>query len=151
MSESQRIVTRENLFDFFHEQVDSAVSNHGNPLSQEGVYYLSNLLGERGRRGTEGDDALLVDLHLQARQGGRAQAIQAYRELGDKALYITGFFPKSLSRKTVGVSYYQDMGSSAYHCLAQILGDGEQNRRRQAGRHGLADIDRPVDHHAGDR
>ncbi len=121
-SSTQQIWTRESLFDFFHEQVGVAVTNQGHPVSTEGVYYLSNLLVERRRAADAPTGETLVDLHLRARQGGRAEAIQAYRELGDQALYTTGFFRRSLSRKSVGVSYYQGMGAAAYAQLAGLLG-----------------------------
>ena len=41
---SRNLCTAENLFDFFHAQVDAAVSRTGNGVSEDGVYYLSILL-----------------------------------------------------------------------------------------------------------
>ena len=41
--------------------------------------------------------------------------------LGDTSLYISGFFAQSLQRKVVDVSYYVDMGMSAYGTLAEVV------------------------------
>jgi hypothetical protein len=115
------LTTNENLFDFFHERVDSAALQHGSPVSEEGVFYLSNLLVERGRVNEVKGPGTLVELHALARESDRVRAIQAYRELGDRALYISGFFPGSVERRTISLQYYMEMGASAYDRLASIL------------------------------
>ena len=40
------------------------------------------------------------------------------RKLGDRTLYISGFFGDSLSRKVVDIDYYAQIGGSAYATLA---------------------------------
>lgn len=117
---SQRNIARaENLFDFFHASVDAAANRAGSPVSEEGLYYLSHLLVERGRAPEKGAPDTLVELYAAAQQGGAAR-VSALRELADRALYVTGFFRGSLRRRTVSVTYYMDMGASAYHRLSQI-------------------------------
>jgi hypothetical protein len=115
-----RLSTDDNLFDFFHEQVDHAVSDHRVPVSRDGVYYITNLLVERSRA-QDSAPKRLVDLHIEARNADHASAVKAYRELGDEALYVSGFFRASLERKMVGVRYYQDMGAAAYDTLAKLM------------------------------
>lgn len=117
--------THDNLFNFFHEEVDAAADITGKEVSEEGVYYLSNLLVEQTRSPSAQTPDTLAELHIQAAHGGRVEAIRTYRTLGDKALYTAGFFPESLSRRTVRASYYVDMGRSAYDRLAKML-DGPQ-------------------------
>ena len=117
-----------NLFDFFHQHVGTAIENYSSEFSEESVYYLSNLLVERSRRSNlECEADTLVELRLLASCGDRSQAIRAYRQLGDIALYMTGFFRRSIERRNVGLNYYLDMGSMAYHRLSQLLGapDGQ--------------------------
>jgi hypothetical protein len=118
---SRNLCTAENLFDFFHAQVDAAVSRTGNGVSEDGVYYLSNLLVERGRVSKENSADTLVDLRIQAQERDGVGAISAWRELGDKALYESGFFRSSLHHKSVGVDYYLSMGAAAYDHLSVIL------------------------------
>lgn len=116
------LATAENLFDFFHEQVDDAVESTATEVSEEGVYYLAQLLTERGNMPPSTSHSTLVELRMQAQWGDRPQAIRAWRELGDKALYTVGFFRPSIERHNLDPTYYQEMGASAYDRLAHILG-----------------------------
>lgn len=115
----ENLSTAENLFDFFHEQVDTVVANRQVPVGRESVYYITNLLVERSR--SQPEPKKLVDLHLEAREADQAGAVRAYRQLGDEALYVSGFFRESVERGIVSVSYYQDMGAAAYDTLARLM------------------------------
>ena len=115
-----------NLFDFFHRYVGTVAAECSSEFSEEIVFYLSNLLVEHSRRPTVEKEAdTLVELRLRASNGDRSQSIRAYRQLGDVALYKTGFFRRSIERRNVGLDYYLDMGSMAYHRLSQMLGAPE--------------------------
>ncbi len=122
----------DNLFDFFHERVDAAVAHQRAPVSEEGVFYLTNLLVEQGRAQAAQEPQTLVELHLRARTGDRRSAILSYREMGDRALYLTGFFRKHLDRGLVSLEYYLHMGAAAYGTLADML---HLPRTRQASGH----------------
>lgn len=113
--------TADNLFDFFREQVDTAVESTGTGVSDEGVYYLAHLLTERGHMQAANRPDTLVELHLQAATGDRAQALTRWRELGDKALYTVGFFRGSIEQKRLDPEYYVEMGAAAYHRLSRML------------------------------
>jgi primosomal replication protein N len=115
-----RLSTSDNLFDFFHERVGQAVAECRVPVSRDGVYYITNLLVERSRA-QEAGPKRLVDLHFEARAADHVRAVRAYRELGDEALYVSGFFRPSLERRMVGVRYYQDMGAAAYDTLSRLM------------------------------
>lgn len=111
-----------NLFDFFHERVDAAVAHQQAPLSREGIFYLSNLLAEQSRHQAEPDTPqTLVELLLRARTGGPAAGVSDYREVGDRALYLSGFFRGHIERGMVGLEYYLHMGASAYDTLSRLL------------------------------
>lgn len=112
----------DNLFDFFHAHVDAAVQEAGAAVSEDGVFYLSNLLVERTKAPPRAERVeTLAELHIQAATGTRVDAIRGYRELGDKALVTAGFFRSSLNRGAVGVDYYVHMGAAAYERLARLL------------------------------
>jgi primosomal replication protein N len=110
-----------NLFDFFHEQVEAAVVDRKAPVSSDGVVYLSTLLVERSHSEEPAGKTTLVELHIQAAQADRGQQVRCYKDLGDRALFVSGFFAESLRRSTVGVDYYVQMGQAAYDRLAHIL------------------------------
>ena len=44
--------------------------------------------------------------------------VELLKKLGDRSLYVSGFFGDSLSRKAVDVDYYVSMGGVAYAALA---------------------------------
>ena len=116
------IAAADNLFDFFHQEVDAAKSHRRAPVSEEGVYYLTNLLVERSRAEAEPPANTLVELQIQAAQASGPAAVTALRELGDKALYTSGFFRSSIAHhRAVSLDYYMEMGASAYQRLARAL------------------------------
>lgn len=115
------LCTADNLFDFFHAQVDVAVDATGARVSEEGVYYLSQLLAEKGRTPPQNGPQTLVELRLEASAAAGTKAIPAWRELGDRALYTAGFFEGSVKRGLVGLDYYVAMGAAAYDRLARLL------------------------------
>ena len=69
---SPSLSQEENLFDFFHQAVGQAVDSTGTTVSEDGVYYLSNLLVERGRTSEVPQPETLVELQIQAREHGGA-------------------------------------------------------------------------------
>ena len=111
----------ENLFDFFYDAVGCAVSSSGGSVSEDGVYYLTNLLVDRGRSSEASDATTLVDLQIRAQESGGATAAQSWRELGDRALYVSGFFRSSLNRQNITLEYYLSMGAAAYDQLANVM------------------------------
>jgi len=110
-----------NLFDFFHERVDAAATNQQSPLSQEGIFYLSNLLAEQSHCSDTDSPQTLVELLLRARSAGPSSAVTDYREVGDRALYLSGFFRAHIERGMVGMEYYLHMGAAAYQTLSSLL------------------------------
>lgn len=113
------VEVRTNLFDWFDERVRVAHENVGADLSRDGELYLTALLVDRVRtdRPDPGDprsSATLAELHLRAAQASPTEQAKTYRELGDRSLYLVGYFEESLSRSTVGPRYYREMGAAAY-------------------------------------
>lgn len=116
------IARADNLFDFFHTSVGVAAARQGAQVSEDSLYYLSNLLVERGRVRDVGEQPdTLVGLVEKAQQSSWTQAVSIWRELADRALYVTGFFRDSLTRRMAGLNYYMEMGSGAYQRLARLL------------------------------
>lgn len=118
---SQALSTADNLFDFFREQVDTAMDVTGTEVSEEGGYYLAQLLTERAHMPSANKPDTLVALRMKATFGERSGSITAWRELGDQALLTMGFFPTSIKRRNLDSTYYSDMGAAAYQRLASML------------------------------
>lgn len=60
----------------------------------------------------------LAELYLTAQNSENPVRVEMLRKLGDRALYISGFFGDSLSRKVVDIDYYANIGGAAYASLA---------------------------------
>lgn len=50
--------------------------------------------------------------------GGTHRQVQL-RDVGDQCLLYCGLFPRRAERRRVRISYYVEMGRSAYHCVAE--------------------------------
>lgn len=124
------VATADNLFDFFHTSLGETASRRRADVSEEGLLYLTQLLVERGRANPERREPdTLAELYAAAQRGGPAERVHRWRELADRALYVTGFFRQSLSRGLVSLDYYVEMGSAAYQRLARLVGGGRGEGR----------------------
>ena len=89
--------------------------------------YLVDLLDECVRPAGEQGDETLAEGLLRARREQGGNRLQRLRRVGDRALFVAGFFGDSLDRKIVGIAYYGDAGRLAYGELSLAL------RRRGRG------------------
>ncbi len=60
----------------------------------------------------------LAEMFLVAQNADPITKVDLLRKLGDRTLYISGFFGDSLQRKVVDIDYYADIGGAAYATLA---------------------------------
>lgn len=60
----------------------------------------------------------LAEAYLIAQNSDLPVRTEMLRKLGDRTLYISGFFGDSLSRKIVDIDYYAEIGGAAYASLA---------------------------------
>ena len=118
--------------DFFRRQIDGAVKVHSINASQMARSYLVGLLehylniqnlyeeeDEKGRK----KNTTLAETFLKALNKEKNKKIDDLKKLGDRALYISGFFGDSLVRKIVHLDYYVDIGGAAYRVLSESVED----------------------------
>ena len=67
----------------------------------------------------------LAEMLLEATGSPQGVRTDLLKRLGDMALYVSGFFGDSLSRKLVDIDYYADMGGLAYATLARHTADSD--------------------------
>jgi hypothetical protein len=119
------LVTEGNLFDFFHERVESAAQHQRAGVSENARYYLSSLLAEQVRREDEdpsGPNPTLVELqHRAVTAPAPAEAVNWWRKLGDRSLLLSGYFREHLERRRISRSYCVRMGEGAYRSLERLL------------------------------
>jgi len=113
----------ESFKSYVTEEIDSINSS----LSFELKNYLSELLyfylfSERlfDHKTTSGIscESLLVNLYKKTSKADTQEKIYIFKKMGDLSLYISGFFRLAVEQRIVHISYYEDMGQSAYNYLA---------------------------------
>lgn len=115
--------------DFFRTKVSSAATALNLQLKGEIEFYLVNLLCEFIQpQQLSVDEIDLLDtplalIYKKALESTPDMQVKLYKRLGDTSLYIAGYFQDSLNRKTVGASYYINMGATAYEKISIIMRD----------------------------
>jgi hypothetical protein len=107
----------------FYELVVEAGSELGQCPSPLVSGYLVDLLDARVRACSlpPGEETLAESLVAALLAEGSAR-LARLRLLGDRALFDAGFFAPSLRGRPVGVSYYADIGTTAYSRLSKGTG-----------------------------
>jgi hypothetical protein len=125
------------LREFFQALVARAMQNQRIERSARAELYLANLLSafsaaEPLTRGAEGR-AVHAPLALKYKEAVEASSQEErfahLRDLGDVALYVSGFFSDYVERRPVDLRYYLSMGEGAYASasgLAQRRAFGEE-------------------------
>lgn len=126
------IVPERSALEFFHERVTSALANQRVDATDDARFYLVALLNDRlnVQHGPTADSSLedtpLALVLARALQASLAEQVALLKALGDRALYVSGFFSDSLARQVVDVDYYVCMGEMAYGKLAGVMKGGRR-------------------------
>jgi hypothetical protein len=124
-----QILSAQDFRDFFRDLLSAAIANQRATVQPFTELYLVNLLYEflsTQALYVQGDDGSwqqkpLAFLLKEAMEKEGPARVHSLRRLGDTSLFVSGFFPDSLSRRRnlVDVDYYISMGERAYDALAQ--------------------------------
>lgn len=133
----RKVVCDRHLQAFFHERVRDVLARQEVPLDEATEFYLVNMLSEFIRSEQlfeEGDDGRrdsvpLAFLVKRALEQPPAERVRTYRKLGDKSLYVSGFFSDSLDRSLVDIDYYVEMGGRAYGSAADLVENARGSER----------------------
>jgi hypothetical protein len=122
-----QLIDRANARTVFAELVAGALSETRVRPSPMAVAYLIELLDSRLTEESPGGEvaedeasSLAEDLLTACLQHGTVR-LRRLRNLGDRALFVAGFFGDSLTRSVVDLDYYGDVGRAAYANLAESL------------------------------
>jgi hypothetical protein len=122
---SRTLVLEETPMQFFREQLVKAMEHQKVSTSAFTEYYLVNLLarcvkGDALAPTEPGyDETPLALLYVRAMEASRKDRARLLRDMGDMALFMSGFFADSLNRRTADLGYYRDLGGRAYSRLSQ--------------------------------
>jgi len=123
---SDVVFHRESAVEYFKELVDVALSHQRLNTQELTAYYVVQLLASFLQRpltdDTRDDTPLAVRLAQALESGGARQRV-TLKEIGDVALFVSGFFSDSLNRKLVDVDYYVSICGRAYNVLSRVETD----------------------------
>lgn len=90
-------------------------------------HYLpaNNLFEAEDSNGQGRGQPTLAEMYLEAGLRNPTEKFELLKRLGDRSLYISGFFGDSLQRSLVDVDYYAEMGGAAYAWLADSVNEAE--------------------------
>ncbi len=112
--------------EFFRERVEAAARGHGLAVTESVEFYLVNLLSQVAVLPAERLlTRPLVELLADALEAQGAERLRRYRQLGDLALVVCGFFHDFLRRRGVSRNYAVELGGRAYSQagnIAQLTG-----------------------------
>ncbi|MCB9667238.1 MAG: hypothetical protein H6715_03850 [Myxococcales bacterium] len=109
------IVLDGDIQEYFRLCVGSALKRQRVTAHERTEFYLVNLLSEHAIGSPRADyDRSLVDLLSDAMAAEGAEQLRRFRDMGDGALYRTGFFSEHLIQKGIGREYVMAMGGRAY-------------------------------------
>jgi hypothetical protein len=123
---ANEILVGKSAHEWFREMVGDVLAHRRIHVQADTEFYLVNLLAsflEKERLFVEDEDGRvhaepLALVLLRALQADRRARAQGLRRLGDTALFVSGFFADSISRRSaVDVGYYVSMGERAYGAL----------------------------------
>ncbi len=118
---AEAIVRNETPSEYFRELVESALHHQHLAAHNLTAFYLVNLLTGfmHVDRAEPDEDEPLAIRFAKALQDGGIRQRDGLRQVGDRSLFISGFFADSLNRRPVDIDYYIQLGGSAYGSLAR--------------------------------
>ncbi|MEX1100062.1 MAG: hypothetical protein WEB87_06530, partial [Bacteriovoracaceae bacterium] len=118
------IILSESLKSYFYKQLRDLNQKSLCPVPEETIYYSSEVL-EKYTFSTEyfvfedgkaKEKVLGMEL-LQAGSYSKEKKKRVYKDIGDTALVLTGYFSKSIGDKLLSSDYYARIGQMAYEKL----------------------------------
>jgi len=128
--ESPEIILETSLQSFFFDQLHELNRKSSRPLSQEAIYYSSTVLDKFSESNNyfetvEGRirEKILGLKLLESQNESKLKQKKILNDIGDTALFMCGYFSKSLNTKIVDSKYYSNLGISAYQRLNHLEPD----------------------------
>jgi hypothetical protein len=102
----------------WHDLVKEAEAFNGVSLDEELESYLVFLLMRYTGKPELAVKVMALD-YLQGAQAAGSERREKMRDVGDQCLLYSGLFPKRAEKRRVRVSYYVDLGRTAYQTVAE--------------------------------
>jgi hypothetical protein len=116
------LVTKETTLALWHDVIQYAEGRCEITLSEELEIYLISLLARYMDR-PDLAQQIFATTFLESMQKQEKQRSLSLQHIGDQCLLFAGLFPQSAARKQVKVSYFVEIGRSAYANISQSAND----------------------------
>ena len=115
---TQKLILEETEVAQWHSLVRQAEDTYGCQLNEAMESYLVFTLMRFMKDQDLATQAIAAD-YLRAHGLPRSLRFEQLRDIGDQCLLPSGLYPKRAEKRLVRVSYYVNMGRSAYHHLSE--------------------------------
>lgn len=127
-NETSTLTLERSLQSFFFDKLQEVNKKSSRPVSNESIYYMSLVLDQFGESckffdqedGKVKNKILGIKL-LETSTLPESQKKRSLREIGDTALFVCGYFHRSLNSKIIDTSYYENLGQIAYRRLDNFI------------------------------
>ena len=129
--QQDRVMRVSNLRDFFRTSIEDVAARQRVTIEPDAAHYVVNMLTLFSRSEElyedDGDHYGLRPLALMLADAASATSAvernQLLQRIGDVALFVSGFFADSFTRRAVDIDYYIRMGGNAYGTLSdEVIG-----------------------------
>jgi hypothetical protein len=107
----------------WHTLVQEAEQDYGHHLNEAMQSYLVFTLMRFAKNQQLNDQPLALD-YLSSHHLPKTLRNEKLRDIGDQCLLVSGLYPQSAAKRQLAVSYYVDMGRSAYHHISIVTQQG---------------------------
>jgi hypothetical protein len=107
----------------WHKLVKEAESDYGQQLDEAMQSYLVFTLMRFAKDQQLNSNALALD-YLKSHHLPKQLRNERLRDIGDQCLLVSGLYPQTAVKRQVGVTYYVDLGRSAYHHISTVTQQG---------------------------
>ena len=116
----QKLILEPTEIAHWHSLIRQAEQDYGCQLEEAMESYLAFTLMRFMKDQDLATQALALD-YLRAHGLPRSMRLDQLRDVGDQCLLLSGLYPKRAGKRLVRVSYYVNLGRSAYHHLSEGL------------------------------
>lgn len=120
---SKRFILNSSELSQWHTLVQEAEQDYGCQLDETMQNYLVFTLMRFAKNSQLNAKALALD-YLTSHHLPEKLRSEQLRNIGDQCLLVSGLYPQSAEKRQVGVTYYVDMGRSAYYHISAMTQQG---------------------------
>ena len=116
------LISNNSFKEYLHKELSFYIlpKNLKNYLIDLLCFYMnSERLFEKKEDESKSYEKTLVDWYKKSQKSNEQEKLHILKKMGDFSLYLSGFFREALKKKLVHLSYYEEMGRTAYHYVGQ--------------------------------